>query len=449
MRQACGRALRWCVPLCRFQRGSLFAALAVLCVPALAATRSAVPAVPEQRISLEKLGYRPALPSIVVREGYTMSTVDMIDDEHVLVTFNARKLIPRMQDPEEANHQDRLIKAVVLHLPDGRLVHETEWRTHDHNQYLWPMGRGYFLLRQGNLLTRITPLKGFEREPLLESRRPIEVIQLSPARDMMLIETSPEHHIGDDPTVPLEDTKIEATFYTIREGSRPTLHIRAVATEERRFATAFTSRGLLGSVREDREHWGFDFHPFGGKAVELAGFTSTCQPLATFVSDAEFIATGCRGGTDRRLLGGFDLAAQANWVFTVDDTPVWPAMSAAPGSGRFAVRTTMTNDGAQETGRVAPEEVTGQQVRVYSFRDGKELLRATLGPVQQPSQNFSLSPDGRRLAVLHEGDLELYKLPAQTADEVKDEKREEAEIRKIASEPERAIETLPETRVEP
>lgn len=410
------------------------------CTPASAATKTVGPAMLEARIPLEKVGFHPVLAAIIVREGYSMSTVDLIDDEHVLVTFNARKLIPRLHEDEEERHQDRLIKAVVLHLPDGRVVHETEWRTHDHNQYLWPLDRGHYLLRQGNVLTRITPLHGFEREPLLESRRPIETLLLSPAHDMLLVETSPEHHIGDDPTVPLADAKIEATFYSIREGARPTLHIRAVTAEDHAFTAAFTSRGLLSEVREDREHWGFDFHPFGGKPIELAGFTSTCQPQAEFVSDAEFIATGCRGGTDRRLLAGFDLAAQANWVFTVDDTPVWPALSAAPGSGRFAVRTTVVNGGAQETDHISPEQVTGQQVRVYSFRDGKELLRVAVGPVQRPSQNFSLSPDGRRLAVLHDADLELYKLPAQTAEEIKEERHEEAEASKIAVDPEQAVE---------
>ena len=202
-------AWRWCLPIC----GALLAATGVQGLPRAAA--------PEHRISLEKLGYRTVTSPIMVREGYTMSTVDMIDDEHVLVTFNVRKLIPRLPD-DLPGDQDRLVKAVVLHLPDGRVVHETEWRTHDRNQYLWPMGHGYFLLRVRNTLFRVTPMKGFEREPLLESERPIEVLQFSPARDMLLVETSPAHHIGDDPTVPLNGPGIEGTFYSIREGALPT-----------------------------------------------------------------------------------------------------------------------------------------------------------------------------------------------------------------------------------
>ena len=423
--------------------------LLLICgAPLQAAPKGGAIATPEHRIPLANLGYRAVTQPIIVREGYTMSTVDLIDDEHVLVTFNARKLIPRLPEDSEGD-QDRLIKAVVLHLPDGKVVHETEWRTHDRGQYLWPMGRGYFLLRLRNTLFRITPLRGFAREPLLESERTVEAILLSPMHDMLLVETSPGHHIGDDPTAPVEGPKIEGTFYTIREGAKPTLHIRAVVQEERRFVTAFTSKGFLGTVKEDREHWGFDFHPFGGKAIELAGFTSTCQPHAQFVSDATFIATGCRGGADRRLLAGFDLGAQANWVFTVDNPPVWPATYAAPGSGRFAVRTTVTSNGVPETDPVTPEEVTGQQVRVYSFRAGTELLRVALSPVQRPAQNFSLSPDGRRLAVLRDDDLELYRLPAQSAEDVKDEQREEAEVGRIAFQAEQPIEAQPEKRTEP
>ncbi len=430
---------------------TLLVSSASLLGSARAAGKPLLPAVPEHRISLLRVGFRPVTSEIIQREGYTMSTVDLIDDQHALVTFNARKLIPRLAESEDGD-QDRLVKALVLHLPDGKVVHETEWRTHDRNQYLWPMGDGHFLLRVRNTLFRVTPLRGkegFDREPLLESSRPIEVLQLSPSRDMLLVETGPEHHIGDDPTAPLEGPKIEATFYSIREGKTPTLHVRAVAQEDRPFVTAFTARGFLGTVQEDGSHWGFDFHPFGGKTMELAGFTSTCQPHAQFVSEATFIATGCRGGVDRRLLGGFDLAAQANWVFTVDNSPVWPALYPAPGSGRFAVRTTVTSGGSAETEHVSPSEVTAQQIRVYTFNGGVELLRAPVGPVQRPAQNFSLSPDGRRLAVLHDTDLELYALPPLSAADLKSEQREDAEIQKIAVDPETKIEAIPEKRPQP
>ncbi len=412
------------------------------------ATPRNVAGTPEHRIPLEKLGYRAVNSTIIVREGYTMSTVDLIDDEHVLVTFSARKLIPRMPDDVEGD-QDRLIKAVVLHLPDGRVVHETEWRTHDRSQYLWSLGRDRFLLRLRNTLYRVEPMRGFERASLLESKRPIEVIEVSPAHDMLLVETSAEHHIGDDPTVPSEDTKIVGTFYDVLEGATPTLHIRAVVTEDKPFLTAFTSRGFLATVKEDREHWGFDFHPFGGEKMELAGFTSTCQPHAEFLTDATFLATGCRGGDDRRLLAGFDLAAQANWVFTVDNAPVWPAMVTAPGSGRFALRTTVTSNGAQETDHLSPEEVTEQQIRVYRFHDGVEMLRTKTAPVQRPGQNFSLSPDGHRLAILRDNDLELYRLPTQSAEEVKHEKREDEVVGRIVYKPGQPIETAPEKRAHP
>ncbi len=416
-----------------------------------AATKPLLPAVPEHRISLIHLGYRPVSSEIIQREGYSMNTVDFIDDQHLLLTFNARKLIPRLPD-DQPGDQDRLVRALVLHLPDGKLLHETEWRTHDRTQYLWPMGNGYFLLRLRNTLIRISPLRGkegFDREPLLQSSRPIEVIQFSPSHDMLLVETGPEHHIGDDPTQPLEGPKIEATFYSLREGSVPTLHARAVAQEDKPFVTAFTSKGFLGTVKEDREHWAFDFHPFGGKPIELAGFTSTCQPHAMFVSDATFIATGCRGGDDRRLLGGFDLAAQANWVFTTDNAPVWPALYPSPGSGRFALRDTITSSGAQDTDHVSAQEITGQQIRVYTFHGGVELLRAPIGPVQRPAQNFTLSPDGRRLAVLHDGDIELYSLPPLSPADLKNEEREAAEVAKIAVDAERKIDTVPEKRTQP
>lgn len=414
-----------------------------------AAPRGVAPAKVEHRLSLERYGYRPTTSPVMQREGYSMQTLDYIDDEDVLLTFNARKLIPRLAE-DRVTDQDRLIRALVLHLPDGKVVHESEWRTHDRNQYLWPLAHGCFLLRIRNDLFFVNPMhghEGFERRPLLQSKREIEVIQTSPSQDMMLVETAPEKRIGDDPTEELKEPSIQGNFYSVVEGEHPSLRLRAVTREDKPFLTAFTSRGFLGSVREDRSHWGFDFHPFGGKKMELAGFTSTCQPHADFLTDSTFIATGCRGGDDRRLLAGFNLSAEANWVFTTDDPPVWPAVTASPQSGRFALRTTIVSNVVDTTVRISPEEVHAQEIRVFSFRRGVELLRVPISPTQRPAQNFCLSPDGRNLAILHNTDLEIYALPAPDQTDLRDLQKEAESLKDLRIPDDAMIEVQPEKRV--
>jgi hypothetical protein len=79
--------------------------------------------------------------------------------------------------------------------------------------------------------------------------------------------------------------------------------------------------------------------------------------------------------------------------------------------------------------------VNGQEVRVYQSYNGKQLFKITLTPVARAGQNFALSPDGLRLAVLreslvrhaatkddpayseNEAAVEVYALPALTAED--------------------------------
>lgn len=404
---------------------------------------------PQHRLNLDTLGYHPVTSAILQREGYTMESLDFLDGSHVLLTYNARKLVRRLPEEDRESDQNRLIRALVVHLPDGKIVHETEWRAHDRNRYLWPLGQGQFVLRLRNDLYFVDPMhgkEGFERKPLLTPHAQIEVIETSPTGDMLLVETSPEKQVGDDPALPLQEPPVTGTFYTLERDGTPALRKRAVLKEDRPFSTPFTSRGFLKSVKEDRQHWGFDFHPFVGKPIELAGFLSTCEPHAVFLTDATFLATGCRGADDRRLLAGFNLSAEASWVFTTDDAPVWQALSLAPDSGRFALRTTTLNSAGfeNENPHLSPEEVRAQEVHVYNFRGGVEILRAPTTPAQRPGQNFALSPDGRTLAVLHDAVMDLYTLPEPGAADLKEVERDQQLIKTIPGLTQEEIEVKPQ-----
>ena len=61
-----------------------------------------------------------------------------------------------------------------------------------------------------------------------------------------------------------------------------------------------------------------------------------------------------------------------------------------------------------------PEFFGPQSVVVYQIDSGKQLLRVESLPVQRAGQNFSLSPDGMNLAVLHIDEIDIYSLPPLT-----------------------------------
>ncbi|MGI4755844.1 MAG: hypothetical protein ACRYGF_03235 [Janthinobacterium lividum] len=391
------------------------------------------PATPAVSFPLETFGYRPGSSAIALRSGYTNATLSFIDSDHLLLTFSARKLMLRANDGREGD-DDHTVRAQVIHLPDGRVVRETEWRLHDRAPYLWPLTDGKFLLRERGDIYSLDPLGAFHpeqlgRRMLLHSENEIESVQLSPARDLLLLETTPARQVGDDPEEKRE-LPVAADFFRVgldRDGA-VRLTNRGHAISHSPFSISFTSMGVLQTVKEDRLHWGFDFHTYAGKNIELAGFTSTCRPSSIFVSDAEFFAYGCRGSEDRRLMGGFNLLAEAKWVFTLDDSPLWLGISSSPSAGRFAVRNTLTTSPAQDGDRLGANDIRAQEIRVYSSREGVELLRVVCSPAQRPGGNFALSSDGLKLAVLHGPMLEIYNLPPIAPEDGKLYEREQTSL---------------------
>ena len=409
----------------------------VAVTPACSRGQKGLAAAP-QAIDLVPFGYRAVVAPMILREGFSTVTIDFADDEHVLLTFAQRKLVPRLPD-HDTNHPDRLIRAVVIHLPEGKVVRETEWRSHDIGRYLWQVHDGLFLVRIENTLYSMDALHDgrrddkLERTVLLRVPAQIESVQSSPSGDLLLVESSPAKHVGDDPNAAKPDLPITASFYRLERslatGSMEA-QLRGTAKARSPFAMTFTSAGVLETVREDRQHWGFDFHPFGGAVDSLAGFTSTCRPQSYFVSDGEFFSAGCRGGEDRRLLAGFNLLAEPSWVFTTDDPPAWLAFATAPAAGRFALRNTLLRSTAVDPEHMSIDDVRTQEVRVYNVRDGQELLRVPCSPAMRATQNFAISPDGRRVATLDGNRLMIYALPPPSNDDLKKLEQSAAAVRK-------------------
>jgi hypothetical protein len=50
-------------------------------------------------------------------------------------------------------------------------------------------------------------------------------------------------------------------------------------------------------------------------------------------------------------------------------------------------------------------------VDVFDTESGKLLMSAPATPVYDAGQNFALSADGKKFAILHDGTIEIYDLP--------------------------------------
>ena len=401
--------------------------------------RAAKPNPPVVTVPLEPLGFT-GVPDRFAGGLATMYSMHFVDGTHVLLTWSAHSLMPRLPDAAPGD-DDRTVAAVLVELPSGKVLARTEWRTRDRGQYLYALGGGRFLLRVRAKLTEIEPMRrlaagqeAFKQRPFLELGRPIGYISVSAGGDLLTVETVPKRRdknavvLVDDSALNGEegDTErrapIQIHFYRLREdgaGKQSAAELTPVSagviSSPALVNEPVTSEGYLIINKESANSFNFDFRSHAGKRMELAAYDSSCYPSPYWVSRSEFIAFGCRGDATRVELGGFNLRGEFGWLQTFSDKLVSPTITTSPGVGRFALERVLTTPGAfVDQDNLTPEVITGQEIEVVQNYDGRVITKLQASPVQRAGQNFDFSPDGTLLGLVRAGNLEIYQLPALT-----------------------------------
>jgi hypothetical protein len=422
----------------QFRRGLALLLLGLTTVPLFAKGPE-----PATRISLQDVGFLPVSPQFLLA-GSSMLTLHFVDDKHLLLTYNSRRLLTRLpNDPPE--DQDRNVDAVLIEVPSGRVLARTGWRLHDHGQYLWSLGHGRFLLRTRDTLTTFAPLvnlptgQPFRERPFITSDRRIAAILFTPDADLLIIESlsAPPAIPSDsaansirsmfsgnsassqspDPQSENDPNAVQINFFRVAvSAENDEVRIRPAGEGHSRVPGRIpaTAAGYLAILDQGRDHWAFDFNSYSGKVRELSPFDSSCRPSPLFVSRSEFIAFGCHGGRAAQIIGAFNLRGEEMWEQNIYDSYVAPSAVFAPASGRFALSRLTTRGSIGDMDLPLPEFFGPQSVVVYQIDSGKQLLRVESLPVQRAGQNFSLSPDGMSLAVLHFDEIDIYSLPPLT-----------------------------------
>ena len=420
----------------RFAGGSI---ALMLFAAACGVARAARPSVPVVTVPLEPLGFT-GVPDRYMGGAATMYSMHFVDGTHVLLTWSAHSLMPRLADATP-DDDDRTVAAVLVELPSGKALARTEWRTRDRGQYLYALGGGRFLLRVRAKLTEIEPMRrlaagqdAFKQRPFLDLNRPIGFISVSAGGDLLTVETLPKRRdrnavvlVGDSP-LDGEDGETERRapvqihFYRLRQGEAGNSEAgeliplsSGVIASPALVNEPVTSEGYLIIKKEKDNTFDFDFRTHAGKRMELAAYDSSCFPQPYWVSPSEFIAFGCRGDSSKVELGGFNLRGEFGWLQTFGDTLVSPNITSSPQAGRFALERVTTTPGAFfDPDNLTADAITGQEIEVVQNYDGRVITKLQASPVQRSGQNFDFSPDGTLLGVVRAGNLEIYQLPPLT-----------------------------------
>jgi hypothetical protein len=401
-------------------------AMMAACMMLAAGAALARAAEPVARIPLGPLGYQTMVPEFRLA-GSSMLRVDFVDADHLLVTFGLRQLMARLPgDP--VDDDDRTVGAVVVELPTGKVLAKTQWRLHDRGQYLWGLGHGRFLLRVRDRLTVIAPMasggaKGAFREiPLLNIERHIVALMVSANEDLLTVETTkpaasaetgeasveagPSGNMVIHDPAQTDTAPVQLNFYRLTSTGAGAEGLLATPAGAIRARTAIelpmTTGGFLDVKEGGKDRWLFNFDAHTGPVSELAEWDTTCFPRATFVGHGEYVAFGCRGSAERQALAGFNLKGEEMWQQNFSDQHTSPSFSFAPAAGRFALGRTVVTAAVDESAPMPESVVSAQEVRVVESYDGRVLFKIDCTPVERAGENFALSADGMRLAVVRE-----------------------------------------------
>jgi hypothetical protein len=384
-------------------------------------------------MSLGTLGV-PAIPQSFLQVGSSMLTLDLVDDTHLLLTYSSRGLVPRDKDdlPDE---ECRMVAAELVELPTGTILARADWKMHDHGRYLWRMGRGRFLMRTRNKLFVIAPLSRLHTpDPLrplpFPSREgtPVAAV-ISPDMTMLTVETKPPQKKATIATAAgtmvVNDPKPTVTldFYRLNGGDAPGVPLSLTPSGTVQapgpLALPMDADGYLWPNDGQHGRWPVSFNEFGGREVKIAAIDSSCPPRLQMVSRFEFLAFTCRGTESRVRLKSYGMDGHETWEETLSGTYGTPELAYAPEAGRFALSRIVSPTGDLMLGQLIPDGAT-QEVRVYQTESGDLLLKVATTPVTRYAENFDLSEDGSVAAVVSNGMVLVYKLPAPSAQDVKD-----------------------------
>ena len=369
---------------------------------------------PDLRIPVEPLGYM-APSSFYLTARLSSISLDFIDKDHLLFTFRLPGLMKRLPD-EPADDEDQTIRAVVVELPSGNVTAKTDWRMHDRSRYLWRLSEGRFLVRQRSSLFLTDP--SLELRTYLDSDTALESIQISPDRKLIVVES--ESRKKDHPTVastaptfgdPVPEAK-PVQIYILRADTRSVI---AHAETLNAVDIPMMGEARLMAVPGNQNRWLIRYMPFRGEARTLVEVQSFCHPTEQPMSSNVTLIMTCPRSTNDHQIFAVDLDGKTLWQQRWESRYIWPTFQLTQDGSRFAFSSLQVNHPVGIMDPIDETNIVHQMVGVFDTQTGQLRMVKNATPILSAGQNYALSPDGLRFAVLREGAIEIYELPTVSA----------------------------------
>jgi hypothetical protein len=234
--------------------------------------------------------------------------------------------------------------------------------------------------------------------------------------ERFLVTTSREPEKQATPSLHTTDAPDESAPANIllRVVRRETNQVLLVSRVRALTHLAFNSEGYVEALRSHGIVWMLNLNYFTGGSRLLGQMESTCMPRIDFLAPTLMLTTGC-GLSGERRLAAISTASELKWIDEAHSASVWPEMVRSANGTRRAEETLEATHPITASAPLDAGDVKGQAVRVLDTGTGELLLETAASPVYDAGGNVALSPSGRRLAVLNNGALEIFDLPAPQA----------------------------------
>ncbi len=360
---------------------------------------------PAARVDLAGLGYG-GLSAAARQSGGANLSVDFLDANHVLVTFNPKKLFKRLPDCPPS-HADRLVHAMVLAVPGGALVKESDWYLHDLRRYLWRLGEGRVLLRRLNKLYEVD--SNLEEKLIFDSPQELLWVSVTPDGKQIVVETGSPAPTAQANSKPGNDPKNNKERVKISFLDAKTLSVQRTVDARGMTKLEATSSGFA-DVRKQGSNWLVEFGN-----TNITRVKARRAPNLLYTSNNTVLVGRCSVSHEGYNVSAFTVAGTFLWRQRWSDCRYSPVVRGSEDGSRFAAGTVTIRPAITATATApadeAQEEGLDQHVQVFDTATGKVLLSLIAEPAVPDGQNFSLSPEGARLAVVNGTSIDIYELP--------------------------------------
>ncbi len=373
------------------------------------------------RIDLSRIGYQEMASMERLSEDESNVSLDYVDASHLLLTFTRRELLKR--DPAcPPTHGDRMMHAVIMELPSGKVTAETEWYLHDHRRYLWSLGAGRFLLRKLNTLyTFDSQLK---LKQLIQWPNELLWVDTTPDKRQLILESVETGKPGGN------------ARYVVQFLDVNSLTVQRVADLNEPTRLEGASSGYTDSLHKGNV-WLIRFGPNALQRRDITRVRTRGVPLVVYSSNNSFLVGRSAIGSTDYSVSAFSVGGRFLWRQHWNRPRYFLRVLHTAENSRFAVSSVRRTaaaiaadaKNADADGEPQPSgNGIEQVVEIFQTASGTNVQSLMVSPAEINGQNVAISSDGRQLAAIQHARLEIYNLPPVSDDEEKQFATLQAEV---------------------